>query len=50
MAFRMLNSHHIRRSFNVNVLFRQLEQMFHYPELWNAENHIKAVSEPDLTA
>ena len=50
MAFRMWNSHHIRRSSNVRVPFGRPDSMYFFPSLWNAEDHIVAVTEADVLA
>ncbi|KAH3801399.1 hypothetical protein DPMN_155049 [Dreissena polymorpha] len=46
----MGNNHHIRRSSNSNVPFGRPEQMYRFPSLWSAENHIVAVTEIDMAA
>ncbi|KAH3706664.1 hypothetical protein DPMN_066052 [Dreissena polymorpha] len=46
----MWNNHHTRRSSNSNVPFGRPEQMYRFPSLWSAENHILAVTEIDMAA
>ncbi|KAH3877590.1 hypothetical protein DPMN_001465 [Dreissena polymorpha] len=50
LAFQMWNNHHIRRASNSNVPFGRPEQMYRFPPLWSAKNHIVAITKIDMAA